>query len=503
MTRSSAFSAACAAITLLVAPVAQPAGEPLIIENVTLLSPELPQPLGNRHVLVRDGRIAEVSDKPIAAPANARRLDGAGRYLTPGLTDAHVHVSDAIGIPAGSEDPALAPLQKDFFAQQPRSYLYFGVTQVLDTANHAAKVKEFASYPQHPDIFRCGAAPIVDGYPLVFVDPAIRHQVFSDYIFEPANAAKNPMPAGADPAEHTPEAVVARIAASGAICVKTTLEDGFGDQDDWPLMSDETLRRVRAATKKHGLFLAIHANALDMQRRAVAADVDLLLHGIWQWNDLNDARGIPDAVDAHLRNVRDRKIGYQATLRVLPGVMDMLDPELLDDPVFAKVVPPRLLAWYRTDAGQWFRNEIFGPHTNNAELVAAEVAKNVEWATMERGRRALRHLYELGHPMLLGSDTPSAPTYGNQPGYDTFKEMRLMAESGIPLSAIFAAGTINNARQLGLDKDYGTIEKGKIANLLLLDANPLADLEAWNTIRHVILHGEPIARETLAADASR
>jgi imidazolonepropionase-like amidohydrolase len=80
--------------------------------------------------------------------------------------------------------------------------------------------------------------------------------------------------------------------------------------------------------------------------------------------------------------------------------------------------------------------------------------------------------------------------------------MRLMAQSGIPLSAIFAAGTINNARQLGLDKDYGSIEKGKIANLLLLDANPLADLEAWNTIRHVILHGEPIARETLAADTA-
>ena len=68
-------------------------------------------------------------------------------------------------------------------------------------------------------------------------------------------------------------------------------------------------------------------------------------------------------------------------------------------------------------------------------------------------------------------------------------------------SAIFAAGTINNARQLGLEKDYGTIEKGRIANLLLLDANPLADLEAWTKIDKVILHGEPIDRETLAADA--
>src|SRR5881394_1715908 len=104
----------------------------LLIENVTLLSPDLAQPLGNRNVLVRDGRIAVVSDKPIAAAAGARRLDGTGKYLTPGITDAHVHVLQAIGLPPGSTDPAVAALEKSFFTQQPRSYLYFGVTQLLD-----------------------------------------------------------------------------------------------------------------------------------------------------------------------------------------------------------------------------------------------------------------------------------------------------------------------------------------------------------------------------------
>jgi imidazolonepropionase-like amidohydrolase len=76
-----------------------------------------------------------------------------------------------------------------------------------------------------------------------------------------------------------------------------------------------------------------------------------------------------------------------------------------------------------------------------------------------------------------------------------------MARSGIPLSAIFAAGTINNARQFRLDKDFGTVETGKVANLLLLEANPLADVEAWSKIDTVILRGEPIERERLAADA--
>jgi imidazolonepropionase-like amidohydrolase len=502
MNSAAAFLASVTAAFLNIAGAPANAAGSLLIENVTLLSPEQAQPLGNRYVLIRDGRIAEVSDRAIFA-AGVPRLDGAGKYLTPGLTDAHVHVSDAIGLPHGSQDPQLATLAEDFFVQQPRSYLYFGVTQVLDTANFPERVAQFAAQPRHPDIYRCGAAPIVDGYPLVFVDKAIRHQVFRDFIFEPANARDHPMPAGIDPAAHTPEAVVERIAASGAICVKTSLEDGFGDQNDWPIMSRETLERVRKAARKHGLFLAVHANAVDMQRIAVEGNVDLLLHGIWQWNALNDREGIPPEIAAHLRSVRDKRIGYQATLRVLPGVTDLLDPHLLDDPVYPKVVPPALLTWYRSDAAQWFKRQAFGADVDAAAVLAAVRRGSERWATSERGMRALRYLYEQGQPMLLGSDTPSAPTYGNQPGYDTFKEMKLMAQAGIPLAAIFQAGTVNNARQLGLARDYGTIEKGKVANLLLLDANPLADVDAWARIDRVILHGEPIDRETLAADSAR
>ncbi len=494
----SALMASASLLSLLALGAASAAEAPLLIENVTLVSPELPQPLGNRHVLVRDGRIVDISERPIPAPAGTQRLDGSGKFLTPGLTDAHVHVSDAIGLTP--YDSSLAHLEKDFLEQQPRSYLYFGVTQLLDTANRPDRVAEFATQPQHPDIFRCGRAPVVDGYPLVFMDKDTRHKVFTDWIYEPANAAAHPLPAGANAAEHTPEAVVARIAGSGALCVKLTLEDGFGEQSDWPIMSPATLERVRAAATRHGLLLVAHANALDMQRMAVAGNVDIIIHGVWNWNEHGEARGIPPAIDAHLRSIRDKKIGYQATLRVLPGVWEMYDPKLFEDPTFAKVVPPRLLAWYRTEPAQWFKLQAFGPDFDGAAFLSRTREEDSRWATSERGKRALRHLYELGQPLLLGSDTPSAPTYATHPGYETFKEMRTMAELGIPLQAIFAAGTINNARSLRIEKDYGTIEKGKVANLLLLDANPLASVEAWTKIDKVILRGRVIERDTLAAD---
>jgi imidazolonepropionase-like amidohydrolase len=117
----------------------------------------------------------------------------------------------------------------------------------------------------------------------------------------------------------------------------------------------------------------------------------------------------------------------------------------------------------------------------------------------DQGARALKYLFDLGHPILLGSDTPSAPTWGNQPGYNTYREMQQMARAGIPPRAIFEAATINNARQFRLERDYGTVERGKRANLLLLLANPLEDAGAWDRIDKVILGGKVIDRQSLAA----
>jgi imidazolonepropionase-like amidohydrolase len=266
-------------------------------------------------------------------------------------------------------------------------------------------------------------------------------------------------------------------------------------------MSADTLKRVRAAATKHGLFLAAHANALAMQRMAIAGGVDVIMHGLWNWDEYERQTGLPKAITDHLDTILDRKIDYVATLRVLPGVTELLEPTVLEDPVLPKVVPPALLRWYHTEPAQWFKHEVYGPKVDPAAVIAGVHAANEHWATEDKGMRTLRYLYERGQTMLLGSDTPSAPTYGNQPGYDTFREMRLMAQAGIPLSDVFRAATINNARRLGIDRDYGTLEKGKVANLLLLEANPLADVEAWSKIDTVILHGDPIDRETLAADA--
>ena len=484
-----------ALLVALICTSSAPAAD-LLVENVTIVSPEQAAALPNRYVLIRDGRIVNVSDKPLAAGSAGRRIDGRTRFLTPGLTDSHVHVSDASGLPFVPGDPTIAALRETFQQQQPRSYLYFGVTQLLDPSNEPVGIAVFEAQPRRPDLIRCGAAPALDGYPSLFFDRSMRYRIMPTYIFEPANAVDHPLPAGEDSAQHTPEAVVAKIAAGGARCVKVFIEDGFGARSDWPILSLESLRRVREATRKHGLLLMAHANALGMQRIALDVPVDVLAHGVWNWDEFDGQDGMPPAIANHLRSVYARRIGYQPTLRVLYGTADLFREDTLKDPTYAKVVPPSVLAWYGTPAGQWYK-EVMKKEAGGAPDTKIMQSQLIVAA---RGMRAAKFLHDLGHPLLLGSDTPSAPTYGNQPGYDTFREMRAMAQAGIPLASILRAGTINNARQFGIDKDYGAVSAGKVANLLLLEANPLETIRAWSQIDKVILHGEVIERATLAAD---
>ena len=466
----------------------------VLIENVAIVSPELAAPAADRYVLIRGERIAEISAQPIASPG-ATRVDGRGRYLAPGVMDSHVHVSTPPGLPLAAEDPALVELTAAFVQQQPRSYLYFGVTQVLDLAGVAEGVAAFQAQPLRPDFYRCGQVIVLDGYPVALLDKNVRERFAPDYVFEPANASAHPLPAGADPAQHTPEAVIDRIAASGARCVKVFIENGFGERSDWPMPSAQTLERVRAAARRRKMPLLAHANAIDMQKIALDAGVDVLAHGLWNWNEHGAREGVPEPIATHLRTIHARRIGFQPTLRVMAGTADLFRADTLKDPMYAKVVPPALLAWYASDAGQWFKREMQREYGGAPDMKI----QHSQLQANEKNLRAVRFLHQLGHPLLLGSDTPSAPTYGNQPGYDTYREMRLMAQAGVSLRGVLEAATLNNARQFGLEKDYGTVEAGKVANLLLLKSNPLESVRAWSEIDRLVLRGKVLERESLAA----
>jgi imidazolonepropionase-like amidohydrolase len=104
-----------------------------------------------------------------------------------------------------------------------------------------------------------------------------------------------------------------------------------------------------------------------------------------------------------------------------------------------------------------------------------------------------------GGRLVFGTDTPSGPTYGNPPGLNGFLELERLAAARVPLPQLLRGATIEAAKAFHLDSLYGTVEPGKVANLLLLAANPLESVEAYDAIDLVVVRGMVLERSSLAA----
>src|SRR5690606_36522632 len=109
-----------------------------------------------------------------------------------------------------------------------------------------------------------------------------------------------------------------------------------------------------------------------------------------------------------------------------------------------------------------------------------------------RTHATFRLMREAGIPLLLGSDTPASDGgLGYPPGLNGHLEMQGWADAGASPAEILRAATLDNARILGLERELGTVEVGRRADLLLLGADPLTDVSAYDTLETVFLDGEP------------
>ena len=161
---------------------------------------------------------------------------------------------------------------------------------------------------------------------------------------------------------------------------------------------------------------------------------------------------MPGPVSEVLDAERRAKIGYMPTSRVMGGLADLFDPTVLDELHLAQALPSDLLAWYRTDEGQWFVKEM----TRDFDDLPAERIRRVFASRLER-QRALAYVALRGGRILFGSDTPFAPTYANPPGYNGYLELREMEAAGVSPRQILAAATLENARFFRVENRYGTI----------------------------------------------
>jgi imidazolonepropionase-like amidohydrolase len=476
----------------------KPAPRRIWITDVTVVSPENLDHLARGSVLIENERIVRVERKAGAKPpAGTTVVSGEGGFLIPGLIDSHVHLAAVPGAMPElnlNPDAAHAAMLADYYKQLPRSYLYFGYTTLIDLAVFKGEVlDDFRHAPLHPDLYDCGPSlPLANGYPMSFAPPALRFQLFPNFLYDPAQSAS--IPAEYKPQDHTPKEAVAADRRAGAICVKTYFERGFGKDRNLPVITPDLAAGVRKAATQDGLVMMMHANSFEAQQFAVDADVDVIAHGMWNWGALDRQPELPLEIKTLLDRIVQKRTGYQATIQVMGGLRAYFDPEYLKLPAIRRVIPAALFAWFNSPEGKWFRNEIDEDNTPDAQ-----VREGFDRNPIRRVRQVVGYLAARNANFLFGTDKPSAPTYGNLPGLNGYLEMRQLHDAGLSLEQIFKGATINNAREFKLDSQVGTIEPGKIANLVLLRKSPLESVDAYDNIVTVWVHGRQMSRQSLAA----
>jgi imidazolonepropionase-like amidohydrolase len=470
----------------------------LRIDNVTVVSPERDRPLPKVTVVIRNDRIVAVGKAP--SRSSDQIIDGTGLYLAPGLIDTHVHLGSAPGM-TPEQEQANARIRDATLAQMPLSYLYFGFTTLLDLLGNETRTREWNAKSLRPDLYFCGGAAVMDGYPMNGTPKPLRYQLWPYLIVQPSDTA----PEGMDPAAQTPEAVVKRMHNDGGICVKSFYERGFGGPTRLPVPSPDTMNALIRAARKEHMPVFLHANSSEAQAFAVQSGVDVIVHGMWHWTgEDKTASKITPPVRKILDDIVKSNIGWQATMQVLYGELDVFDTSYLGSPLLAHAVPADLIQWYGTSDGQSYRNGVASwllKETNAATTEATwKAAQDVYVPYLARNRNATAYLAQHKAHFLFGSDTPSSMTYANPPGLNGFLEMHKLAEAGLTPTQIFRAATLVNAQAIGLEREIGSVEAGKRANLLLLRKDPTQSVDAYNQIVKVIIGGKVVDREDLAAD---
>jgi imidazolonepropionase-like amidohydrolase len=163
-------------------------------------------------------------------------------------------------------------------------------------------------------------------------------------------------------------------------------------------------------------------------------------------------------------------------------------------PTFTAVVPDSEIfdAHVTTDP----RLKYIPPVIQKRWTEAASTGAAIKRKSFERKLQIAGAVHRVGVPLLAGTDTAWIQPY-TYAGFSLHDELALLVRAGLTPMESLQTATINPARFLGMEKDLGSIEKGTIANLVLLDADPVSDIHNTTKISEVFLGGKEFDRPAL------
>jgi imidazolonepropionase-like amidohydrolase len=417
--------------------------------GATLINGTGSVPRTNALVLVGGDRIAAAGSRnEIAIPPGARVVDVAGKWIVPGLIDAHIHFfqsgglytrPDVLDLREARPYPDEIAWIKQRIPTTLARYLASGVTSVVDVGGPfwTFDVRDFAR--------RTAKAPRV----------AITGPLIATYVPPELQTDDPPLIKVGTPGES--RAAVRRVLARKPDLIKIW----FIPLPGWTLASQTAL--VRAAVEEShgaGTRVVVHATQLEVARAAVQAGADILAHSI-------EDRRVDDAL---IRLLKDRDVTYVTTLVVNEGYQEVLGQRLDLSDIERRLGDPEVIATL----------------DDLTRFPAWRKLRPYRWPSREIMAWNLKRLQESGVAIAAGTD---AGNIGTLHGPALHRELELMAAAGLSPMEILTAATRGGARVMGRTGELGTVEKGKLADFLLLDADPLADITHLRRIHRVVKGG--------------
>ncbi|MDP6607292.1 MAG: amidohydrolase family protein [Dehalococcoidia bacterium] len=420
----------------------------LVVRGATLIDGNGGAPVDDATVVIEGDRIAAIGGVDLPVPDGARVIDGRGRFVVPGLMDMHVHLR---GGGSRRDGGAVTTEQERTGIRGLHSYLYAGVTTIYDAGNRSAFIfqlrrKERGGEIVAPRIFATGgtvASPNGHGGPYL-VEAWPRDRATLD--------------------EHI---------ATGPDILKIGQ-----DEHGWmmrPLINQlpvDLLERIIRHYHEQGIRSTIHVSTERTAWDAIYAGVDTLAHPIIQ----------APVSDAYIEMMAVRRIPTVSTLTIGQAASRLVEhPEHLDQALYRDTVEPEEIARLRTE--QRAREQENG-RTSWMRTMTPIAQEN------------LRRLHAVGKDIVVcGTDQFSGPA--------VHRELELLVEGGIPPADAIVIATRNAARFLGRLDDMGTIEAGKLADLVILDADPTIDVDNLKRIASVIKGGRVVDRSALDLPVNR
>lgn len=420
----------------------------LVIENVSVIDGVNPAVQPNKTVLIIGNRIKAIGEKgKVSIPAGAIVINGKGKFLIPGLWDSHVHLNHG---------KMFLPL-----------FVANGVTSVREMGGgDLSEVKQLREQVAQgkilgPRIKMTGTLLESERW-LKWATDLARKDNHTELLETLSKRI------GLSDPEHA-RATVKKLAAQGVDLIKVRNTH-----------SPETFLAVLSEAKKHGIPVSAHAPPMNL-----ISVSDAGLKSVEHVDTVSFARGDVDLKELAKTFARNGT-WYVPTLVI--GIKWRLTPKeelqkILND-VDGKI-DERNLFVPRATLDKW-----------KLDFESQKNEGTFDWAAQTRkGMSEFRTMHEAGVGVLAGTDFGAVLTY---PGFSLHDELEALVKEGglTPFEALQSA-TKNPPYFFNLQKEIGTIETGKLADLVLLTANPLENISNTRKIDSVILNGKYLSQENL------